>query len=261
MERPASPAPLPSPAIELIKDLVNYDVRPALLKGLVALLIPSFKETSKLHSEIVSGRDPLGLGDGPWRGRRERRVPPRLTATPSSRLFGPRAHRPPAPVFAAGRRRQGHRVSGPQVVGGCCKPGSALPARWGRAPASKGPTLPPQPESHPDPKLPHPRPQTTPPPPRILTRHNTTLAEEMLHLRVVHSLMAAMGNTDHSNSQRQASLTLEVHGAAGRRAGTARGHCSHAPSPPAYRSTSWSYSRWWRSTCARPWGRNSTSSS
>ncbi|KAF4021870.1 hypothetical protein G4228_013355 [Cervus hanglu yarkandensis] len=41
-------------AIELIKDLVNYDVRPALLKGLVALLIPSFKETSKLHSEIVS---------------------------------------------------------------------------------------------------------------------------------------------------------------------------------------------------------------
>ena len=67
MERPASPAPLPSPAIELIEDLVNYDVRPALLKGLVALLIPSFKETGKLHSETVSGRDPLGLGDGPWR--------------------------------------------------------------------------------------------------------------------------------------------------------------------------------------------------
>lgn len=82
MEPPASPAPLPSPAIELIKDLVNYDVRPALLKGLLALLIPSFKETSKLHSEIVSGRDPLGLGDGPWRGRRERRVPPRLRPLP-----------------------------------------------------------------------------------------------------------------------------------------------------------------------------------
>nr|XP_045753809.1 armadillo-like helical domain containing protein 1 isoform X2 [Mirounga angustirostris] len=31
----------------------------------------------------------------------------------------------------------------------------------------------------------------------------------MLHLRVVHSLLAAMGNSDHSNSQRQASLTLE----------------------------------------------------
>ncbi|XP_068395848.1 armadillo-like helical domain containing protein 1 [Eschrichtius robustus] len=43
----------------------------------------------------------------------------------------------------------------------------------------------------------------------ILARGNTSLAEEMLHLRVVHSLMAAMGNTDHSNSQRQASLTLE----------------------------------------------------
>nr|XP_005894298.1 PREDICTED: uncharacterized protein C1orf228 homolog [Bos mutus] len=41
-------------AIELIKDLVNYDVCPALLKGLVALLIPSFKETSKLQSQIVS---------------------------------------------------------------------------------------------------------------------------------------------------------------------------------------------------------------
>lgn len=62
VERWASPAPLPSPAIELIKDLVNYDVCPALLKGLVALLIPSFKETSKQQSQIVSGRDPLGSG-------------------------------------------------------------------------------------------------------------------------------------------------------------------------------------------------------
>ncbi|XP_061042641.1 armadillo-like helical domain containing protein 1 isoform X1 [Eubalaena glacialis] len=43
----------------------------------------------------------------------------------------------------------------------------------------------------------------------ILARGNTSLAEEMLPLRVVHSLMAAMGNVDHSNSQRQASLTLE----------------------------------------------------
>lgn len=31
-------------------------------------------------------------------------------------------------------------------------------------------------------------------------------------MRVVHSLMTAMGNTDHSNSQRLASLTLEVLG-------------------------------------------------
>ncbi|XP_010846194.1 PREDICTED: uncharacterized protein C1orf228 homolog [Bison bison bison] len=59
-------------AIELIKDLVNYDVCPALLKGLVALLIPSFKETSKLQSQIVSGRDPLRLGGGHRRGRREK---------------------------------------------------------------------------------------------------------------------------------------------------------------------------------------------
>uniref|UniRef100_A0A8C5K5R7 Armadillo-like helical domain containing 1 n=1 Tax=Jaculus jaculus TaxID=51337 RepID=A0A8C5K5R7_JACJA len=46
----------------------------------------------------------------------------------------------------------------------------------------------------------------------ILARSQLSLAEEMLHLRVVHSLMAAMGNTDHSNSQRLASLTLEVGG-------------------------------------------------
>nr|AAI60855.1 RGD1563714 protein [Rattus norvegicus] len=44
----------------------------------------------------------------------------------------------------------------------------------------------------------------------ILARSDLNLAEEMLHLRVIHSLMSAMGNTDHSNSQRLASLTLEV---------------------------------------------------
>lgn len=51
----------PSPAIELIKDLVNYDVCAALLKGLVALLTPSAKETSKLQPKILNGRNPLGL--------------------------------------------------------------------------------------------------------------------------------------------------------------------------------------------------------
>ncbi|KAB0358147.1 hypothetical protein FD754_002303 [Muntiacus muntjak] len=107
---------------QLIKDLVNYDVRPALLKGLVALLIPSFKETSKLHSEIVSDSSVLELT----------------------------AH---LPLFL-------QQAAAAKAIG-------------------------------------------------ILARYNTTLAEEMLHLRVVHSLMAAMGNTDHSNSQRQASLTLE----------------------------------------------------
>ncbi|XP_065770400.1 armadillo-like helical domain containing protein 1 isoform X1 [Muntiacus reevesi] len=111
-----------SQAIELIKDLVNYDVRPALLTGLVALLIPSFKETSKLHSEIVSDSSVLELT----------------------------AH---LPLFL-------QQAAAAKAIG-------------------------------------------------ILARYNTTLAEEMLHLRVVHSLMAAMGNTDHSNSQRQASVTLE----------------------------------------------------
>ncbi|KAL6094046.1 hypothetical protein STEG23_037242 [Scotinomys teguina] len=43
----------------------------------------------------------------------------------------------------------------------------------------------------------------------ILAQDDLKLAEELLHMRVVHSLMTAMGNTDHSNSQRLASLTLE----------------------------------------------------
>lgn len=85
---------------------------------------------------------------------------PFLRATPSSRLVGPRAHRPPAAVFAAGRGLQAISA-GPQVVGRMQQPGSALPGRWGRLrPARKGPTLPPIAESHPPPKPP-------PPPPRM----------------------------------------------------------------------------------------------
>ncbi|XP_074232708.1 armadillo-like helical domain containing protein 1 isoform X1 [Camelus bactrianus] len=109
-------------AIELIKDLVNYDVCPALLKGLVALLIPSFKETSKLQPKILNDSSVLQLT----------------------------AH---LPVFL-------QQAAAAKAIG-------------------------------------------------ILAHRNTSLAEEMLHLRVVHSLLAAMGNTDHSNSQRQASLTLK----------------------------------------------------
>ncbi|XP_021056581.1 armadillo-like helical domain containing protein 1 isoform X2 [Mus pahari] len=41
-------------AIELIKDLIHYDVRLPLLQGLVALLIPPVKETSKLQARIFS---------------------------------------------------------------------------------------------------------------------------------------------------------------------------------------------------------------
>lgn len=48
-------------AIALIKDLVDYDVCPELLKGLVELLIPSFKETSKLQPKILSESSALQL--------------------------------------------------------------------------------------------------------------------------------------------------------------------------------------------------------
>ncbi|XP_023617683.1 LOW QUALITY PROTEIN: uncharacterized protein C1orf228 homolog [Myotis lucifugus] len=44
-------------AIELIKDLVNYDVCEALLIGLVDLLTPPIPETSELQPKILSGRD------------------------------------------------------------------------------------------------------------------------------------------------------------------------------------------------------------
>lgn len=67
----------PSQAIELIKDLVNYEVCMALLQGLVHLLIPSVK-TNKLQPKILNGRDLLGLGRrAPGAGR-----DPCLTATP-----------------------------------------------------------------------------------------------------------------------------------------------------------------------------------
>ncbi|XP_006899086.1 PREDICTED: uncharacterized protein C1orf228 homolog [Elephantulus edwardii] len=109
-------------AIELIKDLVNYDVRSVLLKGLVELLIPSVKETSKLQPKIFNDSSVLHL---------------------TTHL----------PVFL-------QQAAAAKTIG-------------------------------------------------VLARSNLSVAEELLHLRVVHSLMAAMGNTDHSNSQRLASLTLE----------------------------------------------------
>ncbi|XP_017737177.1 PREDICTED: uncharacterized protein C1orf228 homolog [Rhinopithecus bieti] len=112
----------PSPAIELIKDLVGYDVRQALLKGLVALLIPSVKETSKLQAKILSDPSVLQL-------------------TPS------------LPMFL-------QQAAAAKAIG-------------------------------------------------VLARNDMSIAEELLYLRVVRGLMAAMGNMDHSNSQRLASLTLE----------------------------------------------------
>ncbi|XP_045440709.1 armadillo-like helical domain containing protein 1 [Pipistrellus kuhlii] len=115
-------------AIQLIKDLVNYDVCEALLKGLVDLLTPNVPEVSDPQLRILSETSVLQLT--------------------SSHL--PAAH---------------------------------LPAFLQQAAAAKAIG--------------------------VLVRGNMTLAEEMLGLRVVHSLMAAMGNAEHSNSQRQASLTLE----------------------------------------------------
>ncbi|XP_037683345.1 armadillo-like helical domain containing protein 1 isoform X3 [Choloepus didactylus] len=111
-------------AIQLIKDLVNYDVRPALLKGLVALLIPSVKETTKLQPKILNDSSVLEIT----------------------------AH---LPVFL-------QQAAAAKAIG-------------------------------------------------VLAHSNISVAEELLHLRVVHSLMTAMGNTDHSNSQRLASLTLEYY--------------------------------------------------
>uniref|UniRef100_A0A2K6TWH9 Armadillo like helical domain containing 1 n=1 Tax=Saimiri boliviensis boliviensis TaxID=39432 RepID=A0A2K6TWH9_SAIBB len=107
-------------AIELIKDLVGYDVRQALLKGLVALLIPSVKETSKLQAKILND-------------------PSILQLTPSLPMF--------------------------------------LHLAW-RCPRLRAPGA------------------------GVLVRNDISIAEELLYLRVVHGLMAAMGNTDHSNSQR-----------------------------------------------------------
>ncbi|ELW62156.1 hypothetical protein TREES_T100004237 [Tupaia chinensis] len=45
-------------AIELIKDLANYDVRPALLKGLMALLTPSVKKTFQQQPKILAAPQP-----------------------------------------------------------------------------------------------------------------------------------------------------------------------------------------------------------
>ncbi|XP_013377100.1 PREDICTED: uncharacterized protein C1orf228 homolog isoform X5 [Chinchilla lanigera] len=111
-------------AIELIKDLVDYDVRLPLLKGLVALLIPSIK-TSQQHHKILTECPLL-----------------QLTAHPASFL---------------------QQAAAAKAI-------------------------------------------------RVLALHSLRVAEEMLRLHVVRNLMAAMGNADHSNSQRLASLALQRYG-------------------------------------------------
>ena len=43
----------------------------------------------------------------------------------------------------------------------------------------------------------------------ILARESPDVAQKLLHMGVVHGLMVAMGNEEHSDSQRQAALSLE----------------------------------------------------
>ncbi|XP_074122226.1 armadillo-like helical domain containing protein 1 isoform X2 [Sminthopsis crassicaudata] len=111
-------------AIELIKDLINTDVRTALLTGLVGLLRPSAKDTAKLQPKVLE--DPA--------------------------VFQVSGH---LPVFL-------QQAAAAKTIG-------------------------------------------------IISRNSMSVAEELLSLQVVSNLMFAMGNRDHSNSQRLASLTLEDH--------------------------------------------------
>ncbi|XP_072505298.1 armadillo-like helical domain containing protein 1 isoform X2 [Notamacropus eugenii] len=109
-------------AIELIKDLIKTDVRRALLKGLVSLLKPSAKDTTKLQPKILE--DPT--------------------------VFQVSGH---LPVFL-------QQAAAAKSIG-------------------------------------------------VIARSSMAVAEELLSLQVVSHLLYAMGNQDHSNGQRLASLTLE----------------------------------------------------
>ncbi|XP_058159687.1 armadillo-like helical domain containing protein 1 isoform X1 [Dasypus novemcinctus] len=184
-------------AIQLIKDLVNYDIRPALLKALVDLLIPSVQETTKMQSKILNGRcshSRAALGPG-WGCLCPTPLPPQTPRCPRSLPTCQCSCSRPRPPRPSGKRQR--------VGGGCSKPGWALPGgaaalrapswAWRRGPGGKARRRRRSPSAR----------------RRVLARGSVSIAEELLHLRVVHSLMAAMGNTDHSNSQRLASLALE----------------------------------------------------
>ncbi|XP_048717307.1 armadillo-like helical domain containing protein 1 isoform X4 [Caretta caretta] len=109
-------------AIQLVKDLMAYEVRPVLLKGLVELLISPGKETAKVKGKALE--DPATL------------------------------HLPePLSVYI-------QQAAAAKAIG-------------------------------------------------ILAKDSTKLAEEMIQLRVVHGLMCAMGNENHTTCQRQASIALE----------------------------------------------------
>ncbi|KAG8436997.1 hypothetical protein GDO86_007908 [Hymenochirus boettgeri] len=111
-------------ALQLIKELMKTDVRPALLKGLVALLLPSEKEYKTSRPQIL---DDVSV----------------------------------------------HQISG------------SLPSFVQQAAAVKAIG--------------------------ILSQESTELCEELIKLRVVHHLLFVLGNRDHTESQRQASLVLKYY--------------------------------------------------
>ena len=44
----------------------------------------------------------------------------------------------------------------------------------------------------------------------VLIKESPSVAEKLIRLRCTHNLMVAMGNEDYADSQRQASIALEV---------------------------------------------------
>ena len=44
----------------------------------------------------------------------------------------------------------------------------------------------------------------------VLGRESHSIAESLVHLRVAHNLLFAMGNSDYADSQRQAAISLGV---------------------------------------------------
>ncbi|XP_077981110.1 armadillo-like helical domain containing protein 1 [Glandiceps talaboti] len=108
-------------AIELIKDLMKYEVQDQLLQGLVHNLVPA-KEDMMRRPEILNDPDAPEM-------------------------------KQPLPVFV-------QQAAAAKVVG-------------------------------------------------ILVKEFDNLGEKLIQMRVVHNLMIAMGNEDHADSQRQASITLE----------------------------------------------------
>ncbi|XP_030063121.1 armadillo-like helical domain containing protein 1 isoform X2 [Microcaecilia unicolor] len=110
-------------ALQMIKELVHYNVRSSLLSGLVMLLKPPLKEKEKIRPKIL---------DDPSMAQ--------LTAS--------------LPVFM-------QQAAAAKAIG-------------------------------------------------MLAQESLDLCEELIQLRVVHHLLYAMGNQNHADSQRQASLSLET---------------------------------------------------